>query len=237
MLMTPPISLQNAPRFYALVPCAGFGERAGTTTPKQYRTVAGRSVVAHTLAALDGVTRIDQTLVVLSPADTMFEGHAAGLRAWVTRTGGDSRAQTVSNGLAALAKQGALPHDWVLVHDAARCLVRPEWIDSLIDACADDEVGGLLALPVADTLKHGLNGRVDSTLDRTGKWQAQTPQMFRFGVLQEALKRAGPEVTDEASAVEAMGLSPLLVRGSLENFKVTFPPDFELAERLLRTRP
>jgi 2-C-methyl-D-erythritol 4-phosphate cytidylyltransferase len=204
--------------------------------PKQYRTVAGRSVVAHTLAALANVKRIDQTLVVLSPADTLFEGHAAGFNAWVSRNGGDSRAQTVNNGLTALVTLGALPHDWVLVHDAARCLVRPEWIDELINACADDEVGGLLALPLADTLKHGVDGRVDSTLDRTGKWQAQTPQMFRLGVLQTALKRAGPEITDEASAVEAMGLSPMLVRGSLENFKLTFPPDFELAERLLRTR-
>jgi 2-C-methyl-D-erythritol 4-phosphate cytidylyltransferase len=234
--MTHPIPLLNAPRFYALVPCAGFGERAGTTSPKQYQTVAGRSVVAHTLAALANVQRIGHTLVVLSPADTLFEDHAAGFKAWVSRNGGDSRAHTVSNGLTALVTLGALPHDWVLVHDAARCLVRSEWIDALINACADDEVGGLLALPVADTLKHGVNGRVDSTLDRTGKWQAQTPQMFRLGVLQTALKRAGPEITDEASAVEAMGLSPLLVRGSLENFKVTFPPDFELAERLLRTR-
>jgi 2-C-methyl-D-erythritol 4-phosphate cytidylyltransferase len=234
--MTTPIPLLNAPRFYALVPCAGFGERAGATLPKQYRTVAGRSVVAHTLAALGRVSRIIHSLVVLSPGDSLFEAHAQGFNVWVSRTGGDSRAQTVSNGLAKLVNQGALPHDWVLVHDAARCLVRTEWIDSLIDACADDAVGGLLALPVADTLKHGVDGRVESTLDRTGKWQAQTPQMFRLGVLQEALKRAGAEITDEASAVEAMGLSPLLVRGSLENFKVTFPQDFELAERLLRTR-
>ena len=234
--MTDPIPLLNVPRFYALVPCAGFGERAGTTTPKQYRTVAGRSVVAHTLAALAGVKRIDQTLVVLSPGDSLFEAHAAGFEAWVSRTGGDSRAQTVSTGLAALLTCGALADDWVLVHDAARCLVRSDWIETLIAACADDAVGGLLALPIADTLKHGLAGRVVSTVDRIGKWQAQTPQMFRLGVLQDALKHAGPEITDEASAVEAMGLSPLLVRGSMENFKVTFPPDFELAERLLRTR-
>ena len=242
--MTLPISLQSAPvtkplskpRFYALVPCAGFGERAATALPKQYKNVAGRSVVAHTLEALSRVSRIDQILVVLSPGDDLFEGHAPGVDAWVSRMGGDTRAQTVRNGLVALLAHGAMPHDWVLVHDAARCLVRPEWIRALITACADDEVGGLLALPVADTLKHGQGGRVESTLDRTGKWQAQTPQMFRLGLLQNALQRAGPEVTDEASAVEAMGLSPLLVRGSLENFKLTFPPDFELAERLLRTR-
>ncbi len=205
--------------------------------PKQYQSVEGRSVVAHTLAALAQVRHINHTLVVLSPGDTLFEAHAGDFKPWVSRTGGSSRAKTVCNGLEALLAHGAEAHDWVLVHDAARCLVRPEWITSLITACADDAVGGILALPVADTLKHGLSGRVESTLDRTGKWQAQTPQMFRLGLLQAALKNASSEVTDEASAVEAMGLSPLLVRGSIENFKLTFPPDFELAERLLRTRP
>ena len=224
------------PRFYALVPCAGYGERAGAPMPKQYRMVAGRSVVAHTLAALAQVPQLTQTLVVLSPTDRLFEGHVHGFKAWVSRTGGDSRAQTVSNGLEALLQHGALPTDWVLVHDAARCLVRPEWIESLISACAADAVGGLLALPVSDTLKYSRDGRVDATLDRTGKWQAQTPQMFRLGVLQAALKHADASVTDEASAMEAIGMYPMLVRGSIENFKVTFPPDFELAERLLRTR-
>ena len=235
------VSTQNStPRFYALVPCAGFGERAGARMPKQYRMVAGRSVVAHTLAALAQVPELTQTLVVLSPGDHLYEGHVHGFKAWVSRTGGDSRAQTVSNGLEALLQHGASPTDWVLVHDAARCLVRPEWIHSLISACALDAVGGLLALPVSDTLKYSRDGRVDATLDRTGKWQAQTPQMFRLGVLQAALqaalKQADASVTDEASAMEAIGMYPLLVRGSMENFKVTFPPDFELAERLLRSR-
>jgi 2-C-methyl-D-erythritol 4-phosphate cytidylyltransferase len=142
----------------------------------------------------------------------------------------------VAQGLAELSRAGAQRDDWVLVHDAARCLVRPEWIDALIDACDNDPVGGLLALPLADTLKDEHDGRVAATLDRTGKWQAQTPQMFRLGLLREALKRAGPGVTDEASAVEAMGLAPKLVRGALENFKLTYPADFDLAERLLRTR-
>ncbi|HZF79795.1 MAG TPA: 2-C-methyl-D-erythritol 4-phosphate cytidylyltransferase, partial [Rubrivivax sp.] len=126
--------------------------------------------------------------------------------------------------------------DWVLVHDAARCLVRPGWIDALIDACLADAVGGLLALPLADTLKQAVNGRVAATLDRTAKWQAQTPQMFRWGLLHEALGRADEAVTDEASAVEALGHAPLLVPGALENFKLTFPSDFVLAERLLRSR-
>jgi 2-C-methyl-D-erythritol 4-phosphate cytidylyltransferase len=107
----------------------------------------------------------------------------------------------------------------------------------LLDACRDDEVGGLLALPVADTLKQELDGRVRATVDRAHKWAAQTPQMFRLGLLQPALAGAGPAVTDEASAVEALGHAPRLVRGDLENLKVTWPEDFALAERLLATRP
>ena len=226
----------KSPRFYALVPCAGVGERAGTLLPKQYQTVAGRSVVAHTLAALAGVSRVSHTLVVLSPLDALFEQQLPAFDGWLSRSGGATRAQTVANGLADLAARGAQAHDWVLVHDAARCLVRPQWIDELIDACVYDAVGGLLALPLADTLKQAQHSRVTGTLDRSDKWQAQTPQMFRLGVLRDALQRAGAHVTDEASAVEACGLSPLLVRGSIENFKLTYASDFALAERLLRTR-
>ena len=230
------MTVTKSPRFYALVPCAGVGERAGTVQPKQYQAVAGCSVVAHTLAALAGVSRLSRTLVVLSVADALFEQQAPTFDGWLSRSGGATRAQTVVNGLAELAARGAQAHDWVLVHDAARCLVRPQWIDALIDACVDDAVGGLLALPLADTLKQAQHGRVTGTLDRSDKWQAQTPQMFRLGVLRDALQRAGAHVTDEASAIEACGLSPLLVRGSIENFKLTYASDFALAERLLRTR-
>lgn len=224
-------------RCHALVPCAGIGTRAGTEGPKQYAPLAGSTVVAHTLAALAKVPRIVQTLVVLSPEDAQFESVVPGFRGVAVRCGGDSRAHTVENGLRELRAHGADADDWVLVHDAARCLVRPEWIDALIDACIDDAVGGLLALPIPDTIKQERDGRVLSTVDRAHKWQAQTPQMFRIGMLQEALAHAGLSVTDEASAMEAMGHSPRLVRGALENFKVTFPGDFELADRLLRTRP
>ncbi len=145
--------------------------------------------------------------------------------------------RTVANGLADLRAHGALEDDWVLVHDAARCLLRASWVDALIDACRHDPVGGLLALPVADTLKDEADGRVRSTVDRAGKWQAQTPQMFRIGMLARALAAAGAEATDESSAIEALGQAPLLVPGSIENFKLTWPGDFELAERLLRSRP
>jgi 2-C-methyl-D-erythritol 4-phosphate cytidylyltransferase len=181
------------------------------------------------------------TMVVLAPDDTQFDAAVPGFaddRGWVARCGGATRAESVANGLAALREHGAQPQDWVLVHDAARCLVRPEWIDRLIDACADDEVGGLLALPLADTLKaQGRDTRVASTVDRSGKWAAQTPQMFRIGLLAPALAHAGAGVTDESSAIEALGHEPLLVRGEWENFKLTWPGDFALAERLLATRP
>lgn len=226
------------PRFFALVPCAGTGTRAGTRGPKQYETIAGRSVVAHTVAALASVERLAATLVVLSPDDDRFEAQAPGFtgdRAWVARTGGASRAETVAAGLEALRERGAQAEDWVLVHDAARCLIRPEWVDRLIDACAGDEIGGLLALPLADTLKAEDEGRVAGTVDRAGKWAAQTPQMFRLGMLASALASAGDQVTDEASAIELLGHRPRLVRGDYENFKLTWPGDFALAERLLVT--
>jgi 2-C-methyl-D-erythritol 4-phosphate cytidylyltransferase / 2-C-methyl-D-erythritol 2,4-cyclodiphosphate synthase len=230
------MTTQSAAAIYALVPCAGVGERAGAGGPKQYACVGGRSVAAHTLAALAMVPRVTQTLVVLAPSDTQFETAAPAFKGVVERTGGATRAVTVRAGLAALKRHGAHDGDWVLVHDAARCLVQPAWIERLIDACEHDEVGGLLALPLADTLKQDdVQGRVRTTVDRTGKWAAQTPQMFRLALLAQALDAAGDAVTDEASAVEALGHAPLLVPGHADNFKLTWPDDFERAEHLLRT--
>ena len=228
------------PRCFALVPCAGVGQRAGVGGPKQYAALVGRTVVAHTLAALAAVPRLQQTLVVLSPDDTVFERHAPGFGGWVARSGGATRAASVAAGLQALREHGAGDEDWVLVHDAARCLLQPAWVERLIDACLPDAVGGLLALPLADTLKAAsADDRVAATLERSAKWLAQTPQMFRLGLLQRALhsgEAAGLNITDEASAVEALGLAPRLVPGDLENFKLTWPADFVLAERLLRSR-
>ncbi|MET0517480.1 MAG: 2-C-methyl-D-erythritol 4-phosphate cytidylyltransferase [Burkholderiaceae bacterium] len=227
------------PRCYALVPAAGVGSRSGADGPKQYVQLAGRPMMAHTLEALGRVPDLAATLVVLSPGDESFEQllpEFGGERAWVARCGGASRAETVANGLQELLARGAQPHDWVLVHDAARCLIRPEWVERLIAACQDDEVGGLLAQPLADTLKQSSHGRVMATVDRRSKWAAQTPQMFRLGLLAPALRQAGEAVTDEASAVEALGHQPLLVEGALENFKLTWPADFALAERLLGSR-
>lgn len=225
---------------YALIPCAGVGQRAGAAGPKQYAPVAGQPLVAHTLQALAGVPRIAATLVVLAPEDTTFETLIAprpGL--WTARCGGATRAATVRAGLEALRAHGASDDDWVLVHDAARCLLQPAAVDRLIDACIDDAVGGLLALPLTDTLKQAGSPdgeRVAATVDRAGKWAAQTPQMFRLGLLARALDAAGGAVTDEASAVEALGLQPRLVPGDADNLKVTWPADFARAEQLLEMR-
>ncbi|HZY18169.1 MAG TPA: 2-C-methyl-D-erythritol 4-phosphate cytidylyltransferase [Ramlibacter sp.] len=220
-------------RCHALLPCAGTGSRAGTAAPKQYQPLAGTPLVLHTLGALAKVGRLATVLVVVAPDDRRMppgDGYT------VAGCGGDTRAASVANGLGELQRLGAADHDWVLVHDAARCLVTPDLVDRLIDACQDDDVGGLLAQPLADTLKAEEGGRVGVTLPRQGKWLAQTPQMFRIAMLRRALAQAGTQVTDEASAIEALGLRPLLVAGSAANFKVTWPEDFALAEAVLRSR-
>ncbi len=239
-----------AVRCYALVPCAGVGARAGTAGPKQYAPLAGQPLIARTLAALARVPRLAATLVVLAPGDDEFERHApahVGAACWTARCGGATRAATVAAGLAELAARGAADGDWVLVHDAARCLVEPAAVDRLINACLYDAVGGLLALPLADTLKQaqppataaaGLHPtRTAATIGRTGKWLAQTPQMFRLGLLRSALAAADGDVTDDAGAVEALGLAPLLVVGDRANLKLTWPEDFRFAARLVAGAP
>ena len=226
-------SLPN-PRFFALIPCAGTGSRAGTQAPKQYRPVAGLPVVQHTLEAFAQVPRILQTLIVLSAGDPYANVPNASFV--IANCGGATRARSVLNGLHALLQGMAEPQDWVLVHDAARCLITPALINTLIDACQNDSVGGLLAHKLPDTLKSDAGGRVAATVDRADKWLAQTPQMFRIGPLIGALQGAGDAVTDESSAMEAAGLKPLLVPGSALNFKVTYPEDFALAEAVLNSR-
>ena len=250
--LIPPLTLpagvpsQSAGHFWALLPCAGTGTRAVAGTvqgdpavPKQYQAVAGQPMVLHTLAAFAGVVRLRGTLVAVAQGDRFWD-HWPTAHGFVVPCGGPTRAQTVLGGLRALQERGAQVQDWVLVHDAARCLVTTAQIDALIDACMHDGVGGLLGYPLADTLKTAMSGpggvRVASTVDRSDKWLAQTPQMFRIGPLAAALERAGPAVTDEASAMEAMGLHPRLVPSSALNFKVTYPEDFALAEAVLMQR-
>ena len=200
-------------------------------------------MVAHTLAAFHALgAELAGIWVVVSPDDKTFTEAVpafGGIGDCLLKDGGATRALTVRRGLEAMLADlddGADAHDWVLVHDAARCLITAEQIRTLIRACTDDAVGGLLAQPLPDTLKCGRDGRVTATVDRSDKWLAQTPQMFRIGALLDALKRAGDAVTDEASAMEAMGLAPRLVPGSAQNFKVTYPEDFALAEAVLSAR-
>lgn len=223
-----------ANHLWVLIPCAGTGSRAGSGGPKQYQPVAGKPMVLHTLAAFAAVPRLSGVLVVVSQGDTFFDDLVA--THLVANCGGSTRAATVFNGLSALLERGAAPADWVLVHDAARCLITPEQINSLIDACQNDPVGGLLALKLPDTLKREVDGRVAQTVERSDKWLAQTPQMFRITELQQALLAAGDAVTDEASALEFVGKAPLLVDGSAQNFKVTYPQDFAMAEAVLQAR-
>lgn len=224
------------PRLFALVPCAGVGLRAGGALPKQYSMLSGHPMVEHTLDALARVPRLEATLIVLSADDAWFDNACPRFVGWVARCGGATRAASVRNGLVELTTRGAADSDWVLVHDAARCLIRPDWVNRLIDACLVDAVGGLLALPLADTLKFESQGRIARTVPRAGHWAAQTPQMFRLGLLRAALAAAGDSVTDEASAVEAAGHAPLLVPGSTANFKVTWPDELELAAQVLSMR-
>ena len=227
-----------APRCHALLPCAGSGARAGTAQPKQYQPVAGQPMVRHTLAAFAQVPRIARVLLVVAPGDDFLSPPDASYS--IAACGGATRAESVLNGLNQLLASGAASADWVLVHDAARCLVTPAQIDALIDACLPDAVGGLLALPLPDTLKSEADGRAAGTIDRAGKWLAQTPQMFRLGALRDAYAAHAAQgfagLTDEASAIEAAGQRPLLVKGSAQNFKVTYPEDFALAAAVLRSR-
>jgi 2-C-methyl-D-erythritol 4-phosphate cytidylyltransferase len=227
-------STSTVARYWALIPCAGTGSRSGADGPKQYQALLGQPMVLYTLAAFAKVARIKQIAVVVAPNDDFLVSDSASLL--IASCGGSTRASSVFNGLIFLLECGADPQDWVLVHDAARCLITPEQINRLIDACSHDPVGGLLAHKLPDTLKSEVQGRVSGTLDRSDKWLAQTPQMFRLGALLEALSAAGDSVTDESSAMEAQGLHPMLVTGSAQNFKVTYPEDFALAEAVLTAR-
>ncbi len=239
---TAPQGSSAATRFFALVPCAGSGARAETAQPKQYQLVLGEPMVAHTLRALSAVARLAGGILVVAPDDTfVWPANAEWPIHWSRQAcGGATRAHSVFNGLIALRAQGAFDSDWVLVHDAARCLITPHMVNTLIDACQGDAVGGLLALPLPDTLKLESNGRVESTVAREGKWLAQTPQMFRLGALLKALQSQIASdfqgVTDEASAMEMAGHHPLLVKGNAMNLKVTYRQDFELAEAVLKSR-
>ena len=226
------------PRHYAIVPAAGSGSRFGAEKPKQYLDLLGRPLIFHTLKALTTCPDIERVWVVLAPDDPWwprYDWSELGAKLETVRCGGATRAESVTNGLQAAAMVAA-DDDWVLVHDAARPCISAAMLDALFADLAQDPVGGILAVPVADTLKRAdTEQRVAATEPRDGLWQAQTPQMFRYGLLGDALQKCR-DVTDEAGAVEALGLKPKLVRGDATNLKVTYPADLALAAMILRAR-
>lgn len=228
--------------YYALVPAAGGGARMAAQVPKQYLPLLGRPLIWHTLKALCAVPTLARVFVVLSADDAQWDRHdwaAFDGRVEILRCGGATRADSVANGLHALRGRVAAD-DWMLVHDAARACLTRAHVEALMREVGDDAVGGILAVPVADTLKRAedagvADARIAATVPRERLWQAQTPQMFRYALLLDALERA-PAVTDEASAVEALGLRPRLVAADATNLKVTYPLDLHLAEIILRDR-
>lgn len=221
---------------WLIVPAAGRGSRMQADRPKQYLSLAGRSVLACTLERLhqafpDAVLRL-----CLDSEDAWFDPEDVPFSAWQRVSGGDERVDTVRHALSALADEAA-DDDWVMVHDAARPCVRLEDLHRLRTALDDEAIGALLATPVADTMKRAdERGRVSHTEPRDDLWHALTPQAFRFDLLRQALDAAlatGATVTDEASAIEAMGLAPRLVPGSRDNLKITRPEDLAMAARIL----
>jgi len=225
-----------------LIPAAGSGSRAPGERPKQYAALAGRPMLWHAVRAVC-VPPVERVFVVLAPDDAHFaaqDWNAFGERLEPLWCGGQSRRESVYNGLVASRDQWNAD-DWMLVHDAARPCLAPHDLQTLISQCLADDIGGILALPVADTVKKGAkdqcgSDRILATEDRAPLWLAQTPQMFRAGLLVQALQLARGAVTDEAAALEQMGLKPKLIRGSRENIKVTWPEDLAMAEGILTRR-
>ena len=223
--------------FSALIPAAGRGTRLPAESPKQYLRLAGRPMLWHAVRALC-VPRVESIFVVLAPEDKIFarlDWSAFGERLQPLYCGGKTRRDSVYNGLVT-AMAVVESDDWMLVHDAARPCLPGKDLEKLMRELEGDEVGGILALPVAETVKRVLEDRIQATEERSPLWLAQTPQMFRAGLLAQALARAKGSPTDEASAVEQLGLKPRVVAGSRENLKVTWPEDVAIAEAILKRR-
>ncbi len=226
-------------KYWVIIPAAGSGLRMAGNVPKQYLPLAGRTVLEWSMAPFLARNEFHALVVALAPGDEQWaQLPMAGDHRIRTVTGGRERADSVRAALAVIAEH-AHAQDWILVHDAARPCLDDADLDRLMVALADDPVGGLLAAPVPDTLKRaGPDGRVDVTISRAQMWRALTPQMFRYGVLWQALEQriAGGQITDEAAAVESLGLKPLLVAGRSDNLKITVPEDLAIAERHLAAR-
>jgi 2-C-methyl-D-erythritol 4-phosphate cytidylyltransferase len=226
----------------ALIPAAGSGSRVAAALPKQYAALAGKPMLWHAIASVCRPP-VETVFVVLAPGDLAFKSgdwSAFAGKLEPLYCGGDTRRDSVFNGLVA-AMAAVQADDWVLVHDAARPCLPAADLERLVAECRDDQIGGILALPVAETVKRAGKDeagaqRIAGTQDRAQLWLAQTPQMFRAGLLADALRKAPATVTDEASAVEALGLQPRLVLGSRENLKVTYVEDLAIAEAILARR-
>ncbi len=227
---------------FALIPAAGRGSRIAGDQPKQYLALGGKPMLWHAVAAVCRAP-VEMVFVVLAPGDEAFRSYdwsAFAGRMEPLFCGGETRRDSVFNGLvAAMAAVDA--DDWVLVHDAARPCLPAADLARLYEECRNDQIGGVLALPVADTVKRAAKDeggalRVAGTENRDLLWLAQTPQMFRAALLAEALRKARGPVTDEASAIEQMGLKPRLVPGSRENLKVTYLEDLAMAQAILAGR-
>ncbi len=238
MTMNTDPSLES--RLWVIVPAAGVGTRMGSSIPKQYLPLGSHTVIEQTLQTLLAHPRITSLYLVLDPDDAHWSHLPLANDARIQRVaGGSERCFSVLNALAEIAPL-AQPRDWVLVHDVARPCLRQEDLDRLLLQLWDDPVGGLLGVPVADTLKRAdADGQIVETIDRRQVWRAYTPQMFRFGLLHAALQQAldaGAVVTDEASAVEFTGNRPRMVEGHSDNIKVTVPGDLALAQLFLAQR-
>jgi 2-C-methyl-D-erythritol 4-phosphate cytidylyltransferase len=222
-------------RFHVIIPAAGSGSRMGADAPKQYLSLHGKSLIQHVIEVFDATARISSINIILNADDAHWcsEYLNASSKAHVHHCGGDTRSVTVLNGLNALEAQ-VNADDWILVHDAARPGLTNLLLDQLLNTLENDAVGGLLAVPLADTLKRAdSEQRVSATVPRNDLWQAQTPQMFRYATLKEALTKFNGTATDEAEAIEALGLKPRLVTGELRNLKVTYPQDLAVLSALL----
>jgi 2-C-methyl-D-erythritol 4-phosphate cytidylyltransferase len=222
------------PRFHVIIPAAGSGSRMGAETPKQYLNLNGKSLLQHVISVFAQAVKIHSIHLVLNAEDKLWRhaDNALSSKMQVHYCGGDSRAASVLNGLQAIAVDVAAD-DWILVHDAARPGLSNRLLNHMLATLQDDAVGGLLALPLADTLKRADDAqRVAATLPRHDLWQAQTPQMFRYATLKQALTQFVGTPTDEAEAIEALGLKPKLVTGELRNLKVTYPQDLAVVAAL-----
>lgn len=226
--------------YFAIVPAAGSGTRMQQAIPKQYLRIGGKAIIEHTINRLLDELRIDSVTVCLAENDRHWSELSIRHNARVQATvGGLTRAESVLNGLAAIADR-AKSHDWVLVHDAVRPCLSQACLSSLIESVGDHSSGGILAVPSNDTLKlarsSGAHPTIEKTLDRSLIWQAQTPQMFRYGLLESALVTAMQEnqaITDEASAMERAGNSVKLVKGEPTNIKITTVDDLLIAKLLI----